>query len=170
MEPTHGSVFSLKPKGSQTEKPWRKSKEEVTAQLQNTVAILKTSSQNKLNSRAIIFCYEANSLLDNIDSETWTNAHEAARCAVQRFQQTATNFEPNDIIETARASAAAALREVGLEASMRAVLYKSPPDKWPTINEIVHGIWCGGWAALNFDCRLLREKGITRVISVILDI
>ncbi len=54
-----------------------------------------------------------------------------------------------------------------MSSAIKAALRTSPPGKWPVMHEIISNLWCGGWVALNDDCRVLRDKGIKRVISVV---
>jgi hypothetical protein len=34
------------------------------------------------------------------------------------------------------------------------------------VAQLLPGLWVGGWAALNNDCFVLKQKGITHVLSV----
>jgi protein-tyrosine phosphatase len=181
--------------GAAGSRPWRKPRRAVQEERRATQEALAGPSSSsfssssshdrqRLNARAIVFCYEADALLDNLDGSGASPAGSplggstapaaaaaaaAARAAVQSFRQASTNDRAGDKehVEAARATAASALRGLGLESGMRAALAVRPAGKWPLMHEVIPGLWCGGWAALGDSCRALSERGITRVVSVV---
>lgn len=40
------------------------------------------------------------------------------------------------------------------------------PAKYDLVAQLLPGLWVGGWAALNNDCFVLKQKGVTHVLSV----
>lgn len=159
-------------------KPWRKPKEAVRAEKAETQILFQAdvnahikNKQCDINARAIVFCYEADALVEGCMNQAHDGAAkhllDCAHVAVERFRQAATNGESADIIEVARSAAAASLRNAGLGEAMQTALRKQPPNKWPVMHEIIPHLWCGGWAAINDDCRALRERGVKRIVSVV---
>ena len=50
---------------------------------------------------------------------------------------------------------------------MRRRLRRSRPAKFALVHQVLEYLYVGGWAALNDDCRVLREQKISRVCSVV---
>ena len=50
---------------------------------------------------------------------------------------------------------------------MRRRLRRSRPAKFALLHQVLEYLYVGGWAALNDDCRVLREHKISRVCSVV---
>ena len=46
-------------------------------------------------------------------------------------------------------------------------LRRSRPAKFALLHQVLEYLYVGGWAALNDDCRVLREQKISRVCSVV---
>jgi hypothetical protein len=144
-------------------KPWRISKKQVMSQKKDAVAVLNSS--NTVNSSAIVFCYEAGELLDKVPEAS--ELYIAARNSVDHYRQVATNDSDPADIQCAHAEALLALEIVGLKEQLHCALTMSHPGKWPKMHEIIKGLWCGGLVALNDDCRELREKNVSCVVSVV---
>ena len=155
---------------SSRNRPWRACASDIQKEKIASETILSSTASirpGRLHARAIVFCCEADNLLDSYapDNEEIIEA----RNAVESFRQAATNghSDSQEFVEAARANAAAALKKAGLEAAMRKALSVTTPEKWPVMHEIIRDVWCGGWGALNDNCRALKERGITRVVSVV---
>lgn len=153
------------------QRPWRLSKEQVIKERKQTAMVLSrnnSESSFNVNGKAIIFCYEAEALLDSLPlPKKETSEYLVARSSVERFRQVATNDAGKEDIERARVDAVTSLKNLGLEKEMREALRVCPPGKWPVMHEIIKGVWCGGWAALQNECRALQEHNISSVVSVV---
>ena len=90
-----------------------------------------------------------------------------------RLRQILTNTSSGDVLPDAAqtadalAAAKAAIQDVGLTDDMNARLRRKKPEKFALVHQILPGLWCGGWAALNNDCEVLRRHKITHVVSVV---
>ena len=101
------------------------------------------------------------------NAEATSDAHAAARAAVDKLRMAVTNEDGDAASERAREAAAAALRAAGLGDEMRRRLRRSRPGKFALVHQVLEYLYVGGWAALNDDCRVLREQKISRVCSVV---
>jgi hypothetical protein len=127
-------------KSTANKRPWRKARDIMRKEQELTKNVLTENSKLKsnLNTKAIVFCYEADRLLDTIPI---TEYHSVAQEAVQRFREAVTNDRSDDkaYVEVARVRAVTALKALGLEGPMRAALAVQTPGKWPVMHE-VHNI------------------------------
>ena len=114
--------------------------------------------------RLLLFAYIAAEALDDVET---TDAHAAARDAVDKLRMAVTNEDSVETMERARETAAAALTDAGLGDKMRRRLRRSRPAKFALVHQVLEFLYVGGWAALNDDCRVLRENKISRVVSVV---
>ena len=119
----------------------------------------------KAAGRLLMFAYVAAEALD--DAEATSDAHAAARDAVDKLRMAVTNEDGDAASERAREAAAAALTDAGLGDEMRRRLRRSRPGKFALVHQVLEYLYVGGWAALNDDCRVLREQKISRVCSVV---
>eukprot|EP00602_Paraphysomonas_sp_CaronLab_P010338 CAMPEP_0185023206 /NCGR_PEP_ID=MMETSP1103-20130426/5896_1 /TAXON_ID=36769 /ORGANISM="Paraphysomonas bandaiensis, Strain Caron Lab Isolate" /LENGTH=95 /DNA_ID=CAMNT_0027555683 /DNA_START=50 /DNA_END=334 /DNA_ORIENTATION=+ len=94
---------------------------------------------------AIVFCYEADNIIDkrirSLDGLDGADVFAEAQHAVDRFRQAVTNDSSESEVENARCAAMTALRVAGLESDVRTALHRSPPGKWPVMHEIVPRVW-----------------------------
>ena len=147
-----------------TAKPWRLSRAAIAEEQTSTHSLLHTpNSSPPVHTAAVVFCYEADLLLDQL-SLPLLPEQEMAREAIDAFRMLATNGgrllprpqAPEDSnqevihvpargfkeeLEAARKLDAQSLKEIGLESAMREALKRTPPGKWPVMHEIVRGIW-----------------------------
>jgi hypothetical protein len=153
-----GSSTQKISKKTHVSKPWRLAREVINEEKNDTTAILNNKSRSSssggvpVHGAAVVFCYEADYLLDQLE-QPLQPLEEVAREAVDAFRMLATSrtgrsdsekaiFEANVTdgkLEEARKFAAQSLREAGLEAAMREALKKAPAGKWPVMHEIVKG-------------------------------
>ena len=154
-------------KSNKKRKPWRKSREEVLNEQAETSSILESTrsggascSSSPVHCAAIVFCYEADFLIDQLECPL-SPAEQSAREAVDNFRIVATNRSDDsneDLsaeLEAARKLAAQRLKDIGLESAMRNSLKKAPAGKWPVMHEIVRGMNCLFLSKYVCQCRLL---------------
>ena len=118
----------------------------------------------KAAGRLLMFAYVAAEALD--DAEATSDAHAAARDAVDKLRMAVTNEDGDAASERAREAAAVRLTAAGLGDEMRRRLKRARPGKFALVHQVLEYLYVGGWAALNDDCRVLREQKISRVCSV----
>ena len=134
--------------------------------LHAAAAVAKDKTKGKKAAgRLLMFAYVAAEALD--DAEATSEAHAVARDAVDKLRMAVTNEDGHAASERAREAAAAALRAAGLEDEMRRRLKRARPGKFALVHQVLEYLYVGGWAALNDDCRVLREHKISRVCSVV---
>ena len=125
--------------------------------------------------RYIHFVFAADEVLDGAASG---RGLADARRAVDALRERATNsaaaaagngLDPDeaDAVDAARKDAADALRACGLEEAMRLKLRRESPPRHALLHQVLDGLYCGGWAALNDDCAALKAKKIARVVSLV---
>jgi predicted protein tyrosine phosphatase len=72
-----------------------------------------------------------------------------------------------EAIACAVASTRAAMDTAGLRDGLARRLKREKPSKFELVNQVLPGLFVGGWAALNNDCAALRKRGVTHVLSVV---
>mmetsp|Transcript_58580 Transcript_58580/g.132612 ORF Transcript_58580/g.132612 Transcript_58580/m.132612 type:complete len:227 (+) Transcript_58580:112-792(+) len=93
---------------------------------------------------------------------------EADRC-VSRLRQLATNREDGctmEVLQSVVDEVRAAMETAGLGALFSKALVREEPGRFDLIAKVLPGLWIGGWAALNNDAFVLRQKKVTHVLSV----
>lgn len=81
--------------------------------------------------RLLLFAYIAAEALDDVET---TDAHAAARDAVDKLRMAVTNEDSAETMERARETAAAALTDAGLGDEMRRRLRRSRPAKFALVH------------------------------------
>ena len=96
----------------------------------------------------------------------------ALQAATTLLLQAATNARPAEEVAAARAALLAAAARAGLTAELTALQIQdghnasSRRSKLAVMHRVVPRLWVGQFEALRDDCRLLREHGVTHVVSV----
>lgn len=132
--------------------------------------------QRRSPQKFLNFIFVADEVLD--DAPSTQHGVADARRAVDALRMVCTNSaaaasgnghapDERDAIDEARSKAAAALRAAGLDGDMRKRLRRDKPARHALLHHVFEGLYCGGWAALNNDCEVLRQKRVTHVVSVV---
>ena len=93
----------------------------------------------------------------------------AAEQAVARLRQLATNSEDGATLGDLSAAlevSRAAMARVGLGEKLTTQMKIDTPGRHDLVHKILPGLWCGGWAALQNDCFVLKQKRVTHILSV----
>ena len=107
-------------------------------------------------------------------------ASPSPMAAADRLRRAATNARPASEVAAARTALVAAMESAGLSDSLRAALRSGVPTGGScgdgatarrlgasVMDAVLPRLWVGGWAALLDDCRALKQRGITHVVSVV---
>lgn len=155
------------------DRPWRKSAAAVKAEREASAAILGDKDGAKaggvsLDSVRVVMA--AQELLDAAPASADPKDLEAVQAAATTLLQVATNARPTEEIAAARATLDAAAEQAGMTAALAKRSAKpanSATSKLQLLHEVMPRLWVGGWAALADDCRVLQQKKVTHVVSVI---
>jgi predicted protein tyrosine phosphatase len=112
---------------------------------------------------ALYELYVAQELVDAQEEDVHVQNH------LSSLRKLVTNQETNCSIESIQESShelKRLLRECGLGKEFGAKLKLDEPSKYDLVHKILPGLFCGGWAALNNNCFVLQQKGVTHVLSV----
>lgn len=124
-----------------------------------------------VDARALLFCLLAQEFLDERVLEDAQLAQSQcvgeAEAALEQLRQAATNAASPQEVEAARQAAAAALLTAGLEEHLQERLARPHAGRSEVCQEVMPGLWLGGWVALNNDCVELRRRRVTHVVSVV---
>jgi predicted protein tyrosine phosphatase len=170
---------SGKPPPGKHDRPWRKSAAAVKAEREESAKILGGGNEKAggVSMEAVRIVMAAQELLDSAPSSEGSSsatpsqgALDAMQAAVTKLQQVATNARPPEEVAAARAALDEAAEQAGLTATLAKRSAKpatSATTKLQLLHEVMPRLWVGGWAALSDDCRVLQQKKVTHVVSVI---
>ena len=170
---------SGKPPPGKHDRPWRKSAAAVKAEREESAKILGGGDEKAggVSMEAVRIVMAAQELLDSAPSSEGSSsatpsqgALDAMQAAVTKLQQVATNARPPEEVAAARAALDEAAEQAGLTATLAKRSAKpatSATTKLQLLHEVMPRLWVGGWAALSDDCRVLQQKKVTHVVSVI---
>lgn len=165
-----------KPPAGKHDRPWRKSAAAVKAEREESAKILGEGGDKTggVSLEAVRIVMAAQELLDshtaNAGASSDGAAHEAMQAAVTKLQQVATNARPAEEVAAARTTLEAAAEQCGFSAALAKRSAKpatSATTKLQLLHEVMPRLWVGGWAALSDECRVLQQKKVTHVVSVI---
>uniref|UniRef100_A0A7S2WF89 Protein-tyrosine-phosphatase n=1 Tax=Rhizochromulina marina TaxID=1034831 RepID=A0A7S2WF89_9STRA len=103
------------------------------------------------------------------ESSGVTPCHEGYH-AVDALRMAATNRLEDVSVESLAAASArvrAAFDDHGLKEALAAALRRKKPAKFELVHQVLPRLYCGGWAALNNDCAVLRRHKVSAVVSVV---
>mmetsp|Transcript_16685 Transcript_16685/g.34020 ORF Transcript_16685/g.34020 Transcript_16685/m.34020 type:complete len:280 (-) Transcript_16685:39-878(-) len=143
----------------QPKRPWRR-KTSGTKQILTPIQELRR-----------VALYEMFVAQEIIDENSNNPENSADLCGPQASVSSLRKMATNDAdtlesLQDALDSVRGAMALAGFGLELREKLKREDASRFDLVTNILPGLWCGGWAALNDDAFVLKQKKITHVLSV----